>query len=302
MKKWFFNLSSKVRDKRAQRKGGAKQAHTSTDAHVKELPAQNIVNEPETITTQTIAVPQSSNNAENPNCAEIEEKERLAKCKYDLVVIDFETTGLKSPYETILNGGKFDEVLSVSIIDQDGNTLLDTLCKPEMRKTWTKSQEIHGISPTMVKYKPTFCDVFPIVKDILLNAKLVMAYNIDFELKFLYGYDAYLDFPGGDKLCDKIVWSPDPMLMYCAYRGNDRWQKLSAAAKHFKFDFSAHDSLSDVKATLYCYNKLLDYVQKNTDKDYIIKYGYLYDLGIKGKWIDLFTYQIQNDVPIKKQY
>lgn len=223
------------------------------------------------------------------------EKERLKQCKYDLVVIDFETTGIKNPLDAFMRGGKYDEILSVSIIDQDGNILIDSLCKPEERKTWAKAQEIHGISPAMVKNQPTFRELFPSVKEILLKSKLVMAYNVEFEMDFLFGYDFIFDFPGDVKLRDNIVFAPDPMLMYCAYKGTEKWQKLSTAAKHFKFDFEAHNSLEDVKATLHCYKKLLEYVNSNSGKEYIIKYGYLYESERKGQWLDLNTYNIKEE-------
>lgn len=222
----------------------------------------------------------------------LKEKERLGICIYDFVVIDFETTGFKSP----MDGEKYDEILSVSIIDQDGNVLLNSLCKPQRRKTWGKAQEIHGISPAMVKSQPTFEELFPMVKEILYKSKLVIAYNIEFELKFLWGFDLEFGKPGGTQLIRNVVWGPDPMLMYCAYKGNERWQKLSTVAKHFKYKFEAHDSLEDVKATLYCYKKMLEYVNANVDKEYIINYGYLYDDGRKGKWLDLNTYEITDEV------
>lgn len=179
------------------------------------------------------------------------ELERLSKCKYDIVVIDFETTGIKSP----MQGGKYDEILSVSIIDQDGAVLLHSLCKPEVRKTWAKAQEIHGILPSMVKNQPTFREIFPKVKEILMQSKIVLAYNIEFEMGFLWGYDLEFGIPGGEQLIQNVIWGPDPMLMFSAYKGTERWQKLSTAAKHFKYTFDAHDSLEDVKATLHCYKK-----------------------------------------------
>lgn len=222
------------------------------------------------------------------------EQDRLSKCIYDLVVIDFETTGIKSP----LDGEKYDEILSVSIIDQDGNILLNSLCSPQRRKTWATAQEIHGISPAMVKGKPTFEELFPSIKEILYKAKLVIAYNIDFEMRFLWGFDLEFGKPGGTQLIRNVVWGPDPMLMYSAYKGVEKWQKLSSAAKHFKFPFEAHDSLEDVKATLHCYKKMLEYVQKNPDKNYIVKYGYLYDSGKKGKWLDLISYKLLANVPV----
>ncbi len=222
------------------------------------------------------------------------ELQRLEKCEYDLVVIDFETTGIKSP----LDGERYDEVLSVSIIDQDGNTLLNTLCKPQKRKTWANAQEIHGITPSMVKNQPFFEDVFPKVKEILYKSKVVIAYNIDFEMRFLWGFDLVFGKPGGTQLIRNVVWGPDPMLMYSAYKGIEKWQKLSTVARHFKYDFSAHDSLEDVKATLHCYKQLLEYVKRNPDKDYIIKYGFLYDDGKQGKWIDYENYTIRDGAEI----
>ena len=221
----------------------------------------------------------------------IEEEARLAKCEYDLVVIDFETTGFKSPLE----GDKYDEILSVSIIDQDENVLFHSLCKPQRRKSWSASQEIHGISPAMVKNQPTFEELFPKIKEILYKAKVVIAYNIAFEMKFLWGFDLEFGIPGGTQLIRNVVWGPDPMLMYSAYRGVEKWQKLTSAAKHFKYKFEAHDSLEDVKATLFCYKKMLEHVADNPDKNYIIKYGYLYDDGKKGKWLDLSTGEISED-------
>lgn len=223
-----------------------------------------------------------------------QEQARLKQCEHDLVVIDFETTGIKSPMETFITGGKYDEILSVSIIDQDGNILLNSLCRPELRKSWSKAQEIHGISPAMVKDKPTFAELFPLVKEILLKSKIVIAYNIDFERQFLYGFDAEFDFPGDKKIREQIVWGPDPMLMYCAYRGNEKWQKLSTVAKHFNFSYEAHDSLEDIKATLYCYKRILEYVKSTSDKEYIIKYGFLYEDDRKGEWIDVYSYNIED--------
>lgn len=56
------------------------------------------------------------------------------------------------------------------------------------------------------------------------------------------------------------------MLMYSAYKGGEKWQKLTTAAKHFKFDFSAHDSLEDVKATLHCYKNYT--IRDDAEVDY----------------------------------
>lgn len=36
----------------------------------------------------------------------------------------------------------------------------------------------------------------------------------------------------------------------------NKWQKLSTAASYYGYKFKAHDSLEDVRATLYVYKKL----------------------------------------------
>ena len=265
--------------------------------------ADNTTAKEENIQTEEVVATQpkvKESESSKDNLLVEEEKNRLNDCKYDLVVIDFETTGIKTPLDSLLNGTKYDEVLSVSIIDQDGNTLLHTLCKPKLRKSWAKAQEIHGITPAMVKDKQPFEEVFPKVKEILLNSKLVIAYNIEFELGFLWGYDAICDFVGEGNIREDVVWGSDPMLMYCAYKGNEKYQKLTAAAKHFKFNFEAHDSLEDVKATLFCYKKMIEFINANEDKEYIYKYGFLYDKGVKGRWIDRNTFDIFDETQIKK--
>ena len=52
--------------------------------------------------------------------------------KYEKVVLDFETTGLSS---------KYDEILQVSAIDQDGNVLINEYCKPKSISTWKKQKQ-----------------------------------------------------------------------------------------------------------------------------------------------------------------
>lgn len=209
---------------------------------------------------------------------ERQKEERFSRCKYDLVVIDFETTGLNSNFIS----GRMDEVLSVAIIDQDGNTLLSTLCGTSDRKTWENAEEVHGISPAMVDGMPTFSEIFPQVKEILYSAKKVIAYNIPFEMGFLWAYDSINDFPGGTKIREMVDWGADPMLMFAAYKGelskygDIKWHKLAVAAKHFKYAFKAHDALEDVKATLHIYNALIKYVATHDDKEYILKYGMCY--------------------------
>lgn len=41
---------------------------------------------------------------------------------------------------------------------------------------------------------------------------------------------------------------------------------------------------------------MIEYINATPDKGYIIKYGYGYDDGRKGKWLDLNNYTIVGEV------
>ena len=172
--------------------------------------------------------------------------------KENFVVIDFETTGTN--YNC--NSPDMDEILSVSIIDQDGRVLMNTFCNTERKKYWYGAQRVHGISPQAVQGYPTFRQILPQVLQILSSVDFVIAYNIIFERNFV---ESYIKRTNPMYLVNyRINWAmdKDPMHMYANYVGSHRWIKLSEAAKSLGYDFNPHDSLEDVKATLFLYNQL----------------------------------------------
>lgn len=68
-----------------------------------------------------------------------ENKRALSEKEYpQTIVIDTETTGL-DPFR--------DELLQVSIIDEDGNVLFDSYFKPLKHKEWSKAESVNHISP-----------------------------------------------------------------------------------------------------------------------------------------------------------
>ena len=54
-----------------------------------------------------------------------------------IICFDVETTGLDP---------KNDEILQLSIIDGNKNTLFNEYFKPERMKLWDQAQKVHGIS------------------------------------------------------------------------------------------------------------------------------------------------------------
>lgn len=172
--------------------------------------------------------------------------------KEKFVVIDFETTGTNYNYSS----PEMDEILSVSIINQDGKVLLNTLCNTERKKSWSNAQRVHGISPQDVQGYPTFPQILPQVLEILSSVDFVIAYNIVFEYRFV---KSYIQITNPQYFSDyDINWAmhKDPMDMYAKHVGSRKWIKLSEAAKSFGYNFNPHDSLEDVKATLFLYNQL----------------------------------------------
>ena len=50
-------------------------------------------------------------------------------------------------------------------------------------------------------------------------------------------------------------------------RGSYKWQSLTKCATYYGYEFKAHDSLEDVKATLYCYKKMEEDIERgNADR------------------------------------
>ena len=155
----------------------------------------------------------------------------------DLIVLDFETTGLDATQ---------DEVLQVSMINGDGAVLMNEYCAPERVTKWSAAQKINGITTDMVAGKPPFRTLLPQALALLAGAKAVVAYNDEFEKSFLaaYGVDV-----------TQLHWGEDPMLLFAKATGGPR-RTLVTAAAFFGYQFAAHDALADTKATLVLYRKL----------------------------------------------
>lgn len=162
--------------------------------------------------------------------------------KYKIVVLDLETTGFNK-YD--------DEIVQVSIIDQDENVLLNEYCKPEHKIEWPEAAAVTGITPEIVADKKPFAFYAPIVEDILNNAEMILIYNAGFDAAFLHAKG--LEFPD-DIIRDVMLEFAEVYGEWNDYYCNYKWQKLSTAARYYGYMFNAHDSLEDVKATLYVFN------------------------------------------------
>ncbi len=82
-----------------------------------------------------------------------------------------------------------DEILSITIVDGFGKMIMDTLVRPVSTKSWKRTEEIHKITPAMVKDAPTLEELTPRLKEIFAEADNVIAYGVSTDyshMKHIY--------------------------------------------------------------------------------------------------------------------
>lgn len=164
------------------------------------------------------------------------------------IVLDTETTGLNAAE---------DELLQVSIIDNEGAVLFDSYIRPTQHTEWAEAERIHHITPEMVVDALTIAEVMPEINNILKRYDKIVGYNVRFDADFLKHNGAKFlnaEYADAMKMFAPIYgeWNDQ--------RGSYKWQKLTTAAGYYGYDWSAHEeahnSLGDCYATLYVYKKL----------------------------------------------
>ena len=157
----------------------------------------------------------------------------------DIVILDTETTGLEDP-----------EVCEITVIDSQGNVLLDSLVKPS-KPVSVQAELIHGITSEMLSTAPTWSEIH---EDFIKATvgKTVLIYNAEFDEKAIdntikaAGLDSYL------------FRSECVMEMFAAYNGEEneywggyKWKNLIFAANSFGINpDGAHRAKSDCLMTL----------------------------------------------------
>lgn len=89
------------------------------------------------------------------------------------IAFDTETTGTNP---------KKDELLQITIVDENCNILLETYLKPPTRTSWFHAEKVNHISYDMVKDAPEYDDVRDQIKEIFDNATEIIGYNIAFDI------------------------------------------------------------------------------------------------------------------------
>ena len=154
------------------------------------------------------------------------------------IVLDIETTGFDK---------KEDEILQISIIDQDDEVLFNEYIKPESKKAWPQAEKVHHITDAMLKNEKSLSYYKDRLNDIFSSYSVVVTYNGEyFDIPFLEAK--------GFEMKKLMVY--DMMKEWVKYHGG-KWRKLSELARELGFEEEKyHDSLTDVRATNYIYKKM----------------------------------------------
>lgn len=164
------------------------------------------------------------------------------------IILDTETTGLTA--------GK-DELLQVSIIDENGRTIIDSYVKPTSCTEWPEAMAVNHITPEMVAAAPTIRDaaLHDQIQAALNAADTIIGYNTEFDLGFLEA--AGFDIPDRPQI-DVMREFAEVYGEISESHNGYKWQKLTTAAAYYDYQWTieAHNSLADCFATLYVYNKM----------------------------------------------
>jgi DNA polymerase III subunit epsilon len=156
------------------------------------------------------------------------------------VYLDTETTGL----------GQDDEIVEISIIDDEGITLVETLVKPS-RPIPPDASAIHGITNEEVQSARTWPLVWPEVRGALFG-RLVIIYNQEFDLRMLQQSHARYRLPWKER-----VNAFDLLKLYSEFRGewdprrrSYRYHSLDSAGKQCGIALpNAHRATADTLLT-----------------------------------------------------
>lgn len=172
-------------------------------------------------------------------CADLQSAQEWARrlLAGEFVVLDTETTGLSAGH---------DEIVQIAVINQAGETLLDTYVNarhPEHlmeRHDGVSASDINGITPDILLNAPVWSEVYVKLVEIVAGRKVVI-YNAEFDEAMI----------AGD--CERFGIQHAPfdttcaMLMYAqfygqwsSYWGNYKWQPLNGG----------HTALEDCRACL----------------------------------------------------
>lgn len=161
--------------------------------------------------------------------------------------LDTETTGLDN----------FAEIIEISIVDYEGNTLYDSLVRPR-RPIPLDAVRLHGITDHMVSDARTWLHVWPEVETIL-SGRMVGIYNTEFDLRLMQQSHRSIGMPWRSPGFQAF----DIMKLFSEFAGYQRWLKLEQAGKLCRIELpNSHRALDDTLLA----RAVFEYMRRMTEK------------------------------------
>lgn len=209
---------------------------------------QRTVNYSDPIKREPRQAPQPSDSLyEQDHLAKLaadQDARRAANAHYGTVFLDIETTSYND------NSAKYDnDILQVSIIDENEDVLIDQYCKPRKKESWENASKINSIYFSAVSDCPRFLDVKPYVQDIFERADKIVVFDYYFVKDYLekYKFDLHKF---------RLTTPVYELRQYNVAHGieNPKWMTLENAADQFDLIYDRNNSLEDARAILKIYN------------------------------------------------
>ena len=227
--------------KKHEKKKQAEENHTETIL-------QRTVDYPDPIKREPRQAPQPPDSLyEQDHLAKLaadQDARRAANAHYGTVFLDIETTSYND------NSAKYDnDILQVSIIDENEDVLIDQYCKPRKKESWENASKINSIYFSAVSNCPRFLDVKPYVQDIFERADKIVVFDYYFVKDYLekYKFDLHKF---------RLTTPVYELRQYNVAHGieNPKWMTLENAADQFDLIYDRNNSLEDARAILKIYN------------------------------------------------
>ena len=153
-----------------------------------------------------------------------------------------------------------DEILSISIVDGNGKTIMNTLVKPEHTKKWKRTEKVHGITPDMVADAPLLKELIPEIKEIFAEADNIIAYGVSTDyshIKYIYETEEERE-----ELHSKVRCCANEFVRYAhTHRPDIQHASLTDAMACLEIDWAgvAHTSMADTFACRDVWERLFPY-------------------------------------------
>lgn len=169
--------------------------------------------------------------------------------EYGGIAVDTETTGLDS---------SVDEILQVSIVDENGFAIYNAFFKPRNHTEWAEAEKVNHITPEMVRNCPDISGSVATISRVLASAEKIIGYNTPFDLGFLAA--AGVEIPADAEIVDVMQMFAEIKGDWDEVHNGLKWHKLTECAEYYgyKWGGTAHDSFQDARATMFCYKRIVN--------------------------------------------